>query len=515
MKIKVMTTVLITLFIVSCLIGCTQPGSANTSITSSSARENSTINIPVLSADVSDSDTNTAWSESDTQITLNGSSISVSGIGVAVDSCVATITKEGTYVISGTLTDGQIIVEAANTDKVHIVLNGANITNTIGAPIYAPQCEKLIITLAEGTENSLTDGGSNFRYADTAEEEPNATLFCKDNLSINGTGSLVVNADFNNGIGSKDNLLIISGSITINAANHGLRGNDSVTFLDGNLNIEAGNDGIHTNGNITIDGGSFTILSSDDGIHADGDLTINAGTVNVLEAYEGIEAANIFITGGTIDLVTFDDALNAAGGADQIEGNGKLEQDNFAVGSAYSIVISGGSITFFAGGDGIDSNGTLDISGGMITAIINSSADNGALDSDGATTFTGGTIIYGGTGIGSVPSSSSTQSYVFVNSEMTTGKEIMVKKDGKTLISVTPTADCQYLALSSPDIKTDESYEIYSGDELISTTTAGTAGGMVMGRPDRIGGPGRGDDFEGRGGPREMNEAGNLGQPNE
>lgn len=597
MRIKITAIILTLILMSSCFAGCNKTGEANSAEPSSPVKP--------AAGQSGENDSSASWSDSDTKITLNGSSVSVSGSGAAASGSIVTITAKGTYIVSGELYDGQIAVAAANTDEVHLVLNGADITNKTGAPIYASQCDKLIITLAEGTQNSLTDGGSDFQYSDTTNEEPNAALFCKDDLTINGAGSITVNAGFNNGIGSKDNLLIASSNITVNAANHGLRGNDSVTVLDGSLNITAGNDGIqtnntkdtslgwiliengtivitaghdgiqadtsvdisggdfnitagaasssestsdsykgikaatdiniadgsftieseddsiHANGNITIDGGMFIISSGDDGMHADGNLAINSGTIKVTESYEGLEASNIIITDGIIDIVASDDAINAAGGADQSGGGGKFGKDNFAAGGAYSISISGGSITFYAGGDGIDSNGTLNISGGTIVAMINSSPDNGALDADGASTFTGGTIIYGGTGTGSVPGSNSTQSYVFLNSGITADKEISVKNDGKTLITFTPTISCKYLALSSPDIKSGESYEIYSGESLISTVTAGIGsngmtgggrGGMEgnggMGRPGGMNGPGGMDNPGGMSNPRGMGTPG-------
>ena len=255
------------------------------------------------------------------------------------------------------------------------------------------------------------------------------------------------------------------------------------------------------------------LCMDDDGIPADGHLIVNGGTIQVAEAYEGLEAANIAISGGAVDLVTADDALNAAGGADQSGGAGRFGNDNFARGGAFDITISGGSVSFFAGGDGIDSNGTLNISGGNITAIINSSADNGALDSDGAMTFTGGVIIYGGTGIGSALSNGSTQSYVLVSSGITAGQEITVRKDSQTLITFTPATDCRYLALSSPDVKSGESYEVYSGGSLLTAVTAGTGGGTAMGNPGGMGAPG-GRDGSGRiADPGAMNGPGGLGDP--
>lgn len=537
------------------------------------------ITISSLSSNPTETDHDTTWSTSDTQIIFNGTSASVSGSGAKAAGSIVTITTQGTYVISGTLADGQLVIAAANTDTVHLVFNGTSITNKSGAPIYASQCDKLIVTLAEGTKNILTDGGSNFQYAN-ADEEPNAALFSKDDLTINGSGSLIVNAGFNNGIGSKDDLLIMSGTIQVNAANHGLRGNDSITILDGSLTINAGNDGIqtnntkdtslgwvliengiiaitaghdgiqadtmieinggemqivtgadsaasttsdsykgikattdikitdgtitvnsqddsiHANGSIVIDGGTFILSSGDDGIHADQTLAIRAGSIQVTEAYEGLEAANVVVSGGIIDLTTADDAINAAGGADESGAGGRFGKDQFASKGSYAIHISGGSISFLAGGDGIDSNGTLTISGGTIIAIINSTPDNGAMDADGVTTFTGGTIIYGGTGIGSAPGSNSTQSYVFLNTSITAGKQITIQKGDQKVAEFTPSSSYQYLAFSTPDIQSKESYQVFAAGSLVETVTAGVGGtGMGgnpggAGKPDGMGNPG-------------------------
>ncbi len=473
MKIKITAIMLSVLLILFYFTGCSQ--------TVYETSEGSGNNELPISENTSGSDT--------TKIVLNGSSASISGIGASAAGSVVTITEKGTYVISGTLTDGQIAIAATNTDEVRLVLDGVDITNKTGAPIYASQCEKLIVTLAEGTQNILTDGGSDFQYVNTTDEEPNAALFSKDDMDINGTGSLTVNAGFNNGIGSKDNLVIISGNITVNAVNHGLRGNDSLTITDGILNITAGNDGI---------------------------LTINGGTINVTESYEALEASSIVITGGVMDLVSSDDAINAAGGADQSGAGGAFGKDSFASAGMYSIDISGGSITLFAGGDGIDSNGTINVSGGTIISMIKSTNDNGAIDADGEVTFTGGTIIYGGTGMGSAPGRNSAQSYVFVNSGITAGEEITVKKDGKVLIAFTPAINGTYLALSSPDIISGESYEIYSGESLISTITAGTGGGQGGfggGRGGGMGMPGGTFERDANGRPDGMKMPNGMGDP--
>ncbi len=505
-------------------------------------------------------------SESSTKITtvqFNNTSISIDGTGATAKGSVLTVTKAGTYEIKGTLTNGQIMINATEEDTIQLILNGVTITNQTGAPIYAASCDKLVITLAEGSRNSVTDGGKNFIYTNAADEEPNAAIFSKGDLTINGTGALTVHANFHNGISSKDDLLIVNGNITVDAANHGIRGKDSVSILDGSFQIAAGGDGIqssndqdkqkgwvaikggdfnittandgiqaetslnisggnfiiqsgndsssssesfkgikagtdvllstasltitsaddaiHSNGNITIQNGSFILSSGDDGIHADKNLTIAGGNINILKSYEGIEGANVSITGGTIKIVSTDDGINAAGGADQNMSGGRFGRDQFASSNSYSIHVSGGTISLLAGGDGLDSNGTINISGGTIVSLIQSTPDNGALDADGTVTITGGIVIYGGTGTGSNPGGNSTQSYVYINSTIQSEKEISVKKDGKTIIQFTPSIDCKYLALSSPDIKSGASYEIYSGTTLLNTATAGTGGSGMMG----------------------------------
>lgn len=499
-------------------------------------------------------DMNTEWDDSATFVTLNGATASVSGAGAAADGGVISLSKKGTYVFSGTLDNGQIVVNAPDTDKVRIVLNGAHITNLTGAAIDEITSDKLIITLAEGTENSVTDGGANYAYRDTAREEPNAAVYAKDDLTINGLGNLTVNAGFHNGIATKDDLLIVSGTLNVNAKNHALRGKDSVSIADGVINLTAGADGIQTDqadntqkgfviiengivnitasrdgiqadhaltvlggtvniqsgdsgsqsqkglksgGILTISGGTLNIdalddalhavgnavitdgvlnlISQDDGIHADADLIISGGQVTVSESYEGFEAANIIISGGIVRLTSQNDGINAAGGADQSGMDGRFERDPSGSGS-YSVMISGGDIVLYANGDGIDSNGPITISGGQLIAIINSSPDNGALDTDDLLTLSGGTVIYGGTGLGSAPKGDSLQSYVFTDASPAAGSNVTVKKDGQTLAAFTLEQGAAYLAVSTPDIQAGQTYEIYAGDSLLATAEAGTGG---------------------------------------
>jgi hypothetical protein len=317
-------------------------------------------------------DTDAAWNASTAiKITLNGTSATSSGSGATVKGGVVTISKAGTYAVSGKLTNGQIVIAAAKTETVRLVLNGAEITNPTGAPIYASTCDKLIITLADGTTNTMTDGGAKFAYALPTDEEPNAAVFSKSDLTINGKGAISVNAGFKNGIASKDDLIIASGNITVNAANQGIRGNDSVTILGGTFAIKAGNDGIQTNnetdadkGWLDISGGTFNITSAHDGIQADTTLNISNGTFNISAgggaskklivtdgdtastSYKGVKAAGyLTISGGTLTIDSYDDGVH----------------------SNAAITISGGELTIATGDDGMHADGDLTVKGGKIT----------------------------------------------------------------------------------------------------------------------------------------------------
>ena|GEM_PF-111616 len=365
-------------------------------------------------------DLDSSWDTNAAAITLRDTEITAEGSGVSVSGKTATITAAGTYVVSGTLTDGQIQVNTAKNDHVRLVLNGASITNKSGAPIYAASCDKLVVILADGTENILTDGGDSFIYADEAEKEPNAALFCKDDLSINGAGSLTVNAGFNNGIGTKDDLVIISGSITVTAKNHGLRGNDSISVYGGMLTIDAGADGLQTSntdepekGWLYIADGTFKIKAANDGIQSEKDMTITGGSFTITTgggsgaasvqqdgfggnrqpgqspqaedtvSIKGIKTAKqLTLTGGAFTIDAEDDALHAnesiliTGGTFHIKtGDDGIHADN-------AVEISGGEITVAKSYEGIEGL-SVTISGGDISVIASDDGINSAGGDDG------------------------------------------------------------------------------------------------------------------------------------
>ena len=231
-------------------------------------------------------DLDPSYDELTATITLSGDTASADGSGVTTDGSVITITEEGVYLITGTLDDGQIIVNADKA-KVQLVLDNADITCTYSAPIYGMDSDKIFITLAEGSENTLTDGSS-YTYEEDTLDEPDACIFSSDSITINGSGSLTVNGNYADGIKSKDDVVITGGSITVNAAADGIKGKDYVAVADGNITINAGEDGIKSTndtdegmGFVYTESGSFTINAGNDGIQAETELIIIDGEFDI------------------------------------------------------------------------------------------------------------------------------------------------------------------------------------------------------------------------------------------
>ena len=245
-------------------------------------------------------------------IVFDGTSISAAD-NTSVDGTTATITSAGTYEISGTLDDGQLIVETSG--NVILILNDANIHCSTSSPIYIKEAGKVTITLADGSSNSISDSAE-YVLAD-AVTEPDAALYSKSDMTINGSGTLTVTANYNDGITSKDTLLIESGTIHVSAVNHGIKGKDYLIVDGGVISVNAGGDGIKaTNdtevdlGYLTINGGELTIVAADEGISAIDDITITDGTISIETANNGVKTdATIIVTGGSVNIQTGDDGL--------------------------------------------------------------------------------------------------------------------------------------------------------------------------------------------------------------
>ncbi|MBR3267225.1 MAG: carbohydrate-binding domain-containing protein [Oscillospiraceae bacterium] len=247
----------------------------------------------ISSVELSKADLNTAWDDDAVSIRFDGDSVTASASdGITIAGGVITVTKGGTYVLSGTLDDGRLIINLADkSEKVHLILNGVSMTSSTSAPLTVLQADKTIITLAAGTDNSLSDA-KEYKNFDLTDEDgegyPGACIASKDDLTINGTGSLTVTGNYNNGIHCSDDLRIVSGQITVTAVNHGIRGNDSVLLHDGSLSVTAGGDGIKSatsdeegKGYILIEGGSAVIRAEQDGIDAAASLTVTGGSLDI------------------------------------------------------------------------------------------------------------------------------------------------------------------------------------------------------------------------------------------
>ncbi len=259
------------------------------------------------------------------RITLSGASASFSGSGVSLADGTLTIGEEGIYLLTGTFS-GQIRVDAGKDAHVRLILAGVSLSAPM-APLYVIRADKAVLTLAEGTVNTVEDSAG-YVYAE-GEDEPDAAIFSKEDLTINGSGSLAVTGNYQNGIVSKDDLKIVGGSITVNAVHNGIKGKDSLTVRGGEISVTAGNDAMKASndseedrGWVIFEGGTTTISAGDDAIHAETWLLVTGGTIDIRKSYEGLEAMKIEIYGGDISVVSSDDAINAASGSGESFGGG-------------------------------------------------------------------------------------------------------------------------------------------------------------------------------------------------
>lgn len=311
-----------------------------------------------LNLEYSKRDMDASFDESSaTKITLSGDSASVSGSGAAAEGSTVTISTAGTYIVSGNLTDGSITVTTSENDKVQIVLNSVKIVSSSGPAIDIQSADKCFITLAEGTQNSLSDGSA------FASEDANACIYATCDLTINGSGSLDVSGNYRHGVFSKDDLVVYGGTIWVSAVEDGLNGKDSVKIGAGDISIDSGADGVKSSkstnpekgfvyvsggslsidaeddgiqakthlciadGSIEIDaaddalhsdlegalnGGSTTVRSGDDAFHCETKLEVNDGSFVVETCSEGYEAEQVVVNGGDTNICALDDAMNAS-----------------------------------------------------------------------------------------------------------------------------------------------------------------------------------------------------------
>ncbi len=462
---KKMCTWLIAMALGLAIVGCSNNKTINTTETTQQVETTAAnTSSSTTKGAYSDEDLNTSYSDSDTKIELSNGSADITGDGATFENGNIKITKAGTYVLSGEF-DGQIITEVGDEDVVHLVFNGVNITNTTSSAINAATGKKVVITLVDGTANTLSDGTS-YEYAD-GEDEPDATLFVKNNLTINGTGSLNIDSNYATAIKAKDNLIILDSKINIDSVGKAIKGKDSVT----------------------VENADITINAEDDGITTDGAMVINSGNINIEKSGEGLEGVSIDINGGNIDIVATDDGINARGLIDDSATDAEKEAYGEENQADTYLRITGGTVNINASADGIDSNGQVYIDGGTVYVSGATSGPDVALDYNGKAVITGGTFV--STGMQEMAQtfdSSSTQNFitVYYDSTVAAGTEIKVTdKDGNTVLSYNADKEFTFAVISSDKLSTGETYTVTAGDNSNEVTIA--AGGSTIGESSAAG----------------------------
>ena len=479
------------------------------------------------------------WStEGAVEITLQGAEGTINGTGAYFLDGSLVIAKPGNYVLSGELTDGSIIVEAYDTSKIWIMLNGVSVKCSDDACLRVDQADKVFVTLAEGTENTLESG-------DTFSEEAIAdgtggVIYSHDDLTINGNGSLSIKG----------------------GPEHGIEVNDSLVITGGTINIESTSDGIHVNDAFRFDSADLTVSCGDDAVHCDQEILIAGGSILIEKCNEGIEALTVDIQGGDITIYPSDDGINATdgstsdmpggfgGGMQQMQTAGEqgtaetrstteesVKEQNTAEESSIEqsaaeessieqniaeeseeeqgkdesgdveteesktpcVTISGGSVTIInesgMDSDGIDSNGDIRITGGKVLVSLNGNGGNNALDygseNGGQCFIDGGTVIAAGGSsmLEGISSDSAQSSVTYVLSETTQPDETVKLSDSEGNMLIEESVPCGFSAviLSSADMKQGETYTLEIGETQeeimvseIASTYGSSAGGFGM-----------------------------------
>ena len=570
---KRITIIMICLALSAALLaGCGGTATAGSSGASASSRETaSTAAVTVTEAPTteqfSDGDVRTVSADdANATITLSGSEGTLSDSTRGSSGSVVTITSKGAYLVTGSAEGVQIVVDdSTKSGNVYLILDSVSMTNA-DACILVENADKVILQLSG--DSTLTS---------TAPDK--GTIYAKDDLTVNGSGSLTV-LSAKHGVVCKNDLRLTGGSLSVNAESVGLKSGGTVRISDGTITLSTGHDGVQIDsdagdgyfymeggairidagydgvdvgtsesvactgylritggtlavtagggsdsaksdtsqkglkcaGNIYLDGGAVTVSAADDAVHADGDvsvadgvltlsssddgvhaagtLAVSGGALTVSKSYEGLEAETVSVSGGTVRVTASDDGVNAAGGSDSASAEaGPWKQG----GNTGVIQISGGALTVNAGGDGLDSNGSIRVSGGVTVVEASTAGGNGALDKgDGALCvceITGGTVLALGTADMAVNFDSGSQCSALVGLSGKAGDVITV--DDGSGFSYTATKAFACAVYSGPELKQGQSYTITAGASTAAMaftnglyyTSVSSAGGGKPGAP--------------------------------
>lgn len=332
-------------------------------------------------------------------------------------------------------------------------------------------------------------------YASTPED----TISCDENITISGGTITILTA--RDGISASNALNISGGTLNVTSKSgystsisssdtnsyKGLKGTGSVTISNGTFNINTPDDAVHSNGACTVSGGTFSIYTGDDGFHSDTTMTVSGGTINIHASYEGVEGLNVYITGGRLIINSSDDGINAAGGSDSSGTGGNRPGGGPGGGgfgggmggdtSKYSLNISGDNTFVWMNctGDGLDSNGSLTISGGTVI-VQQSGGGNSGLDADGTRAINGGLVIIcdGGDMI-ELPSASTQPVISYTMSSSVSANTLLNVQDssGNTIFTYKATISYKHIMVSSPSLNKGSSYKIYTGGSCTGTADNG------------------------------------------
>ena len=486
----------------------------------------------------------TSYDESQaSQITLADQTATVTGQGASFSDQTLTITQAGTYVLTGIGKNIKLVVEAADTDQVHLVFQNLTLEGE-GTLLQINKAQEVVISLAEGSQNALTESQAN------DDEEVKATIHSQVPLTLNGTGNLTLTALTKNALEVEDDLKVLGGTYTVKAANHGFKAEGALAIEAATLTIEAGKDGLHAEhdetterANISLNPTQLSIAATEDGVDAGNELTIKGGTITVSQSEEGLEARVIRQLGGDVTIKSSDDGVNASAGssskttdtsatskttdasatsntadtsssasqatatpaatsqADQANKDknatlpsppagqappqgGQPPQNGQGPGGmppggqeesdpSLQIILEGGTLTIDAEGDGIDSNGTVSISGGSLVVNGSVQGGNGPLDAAGDITITGGTVWALGTSdMLQGFAQGSTQASITANIAGTAGQTLIIlDAKGKEVARQTASKDFQAVIMSSADLVDGQTYTI----QVEGTTQTATA----------------------------------------
>ena len=487
----------------------------------------------------------TSYDESQaSQITLTDQTATVTGQGASFSAQTLTITQGGTYVLTGSGKNIKLVVEAADTDQVHLVFQNLTLEGE-GTLLQVNKAQEVVISLTEGSQNALTESQT------SDDEEVKATIHSQVPLTLNGTGNLTLTALTKNALEVEDDLKVLGGTYTVKAANHGFKAEGALAIEAATLSIEAGKDGLHAEqdetterANISLNPTQLSIAATEDGVDAGNELTIKGGTITVSQSEEGLEARVIRQLGGDVTIKSSDDGVNASAGSsgkttdtsatskttdasatsnsadtsssasqstadpaatsqtDQANQDknqtppaptagqappqgGQPPQNGQGPGGqppggqeesdpSLQIILEGGTLTIDAEGDGIDSNGTVTISGGSLVVNGSVQGGNGPLDAAGDITITGGRVWALGTSdMLQGFAQGSTQASITANIAGTAGQTLIIlDANGKEVARQTASKDFQAVIMSSADLVDGQTYTIQAEGTTQTATAA-------------------------------------------